>query len=600
MFSSLQSIQWIKRIVTVVKDDDDDIKTPPKNLAVPDQFVPASTPQKKHTSSAWIPILWNIRGQTAIDEGFITRVTEQFKKTIESIRRLPDTYRIGPELKDGKHKKESVTQWLQNIANLLKSLHQKTISSLFWSTLSGTSDIQKTLTSIATPVIKLLAEFRSESYNTLEQESLLEKAAIHALVDFIKAVPYSIPTTKDLADFKSQPLNQGKSVEDLMVLFRQDKLDKATEALNDALVNLRLPLELSDLIKNIIVHPENALKEFFPKLVNSTGTTIGDPFNQRLIAYLLELAGNLAPLCAPKKEKSFLFLSDEAHAGLARIFSKIPSMKNFFTKLTSDAKQAKVAEELHDIAKVFPHIIEGLQKSNLGLSDEETRESSFLSSIKGTEKALAERFAYLLNLEKNYHPWSCRWSLLCSKLLFRKNSIQQIENHIERLKNGEITLLHFYNLAQPNPSSPLWLLQLVGTIQKELLDTEEKQALELKQNGNAALLSVVYEQTFSNLQEYKKLHEKLFGEGFWRGQVERTRKLIQEPLETYLRAHTRRLELMLSLKAGSNTHEIIGGLDELHNQIDKQRKFISALQMRISAASGEKKRLAAILEEIKT
>jgi hypothetical protein len=440
MFHSIESVKLIQRILRLVNDEEPAIADSVVEKTFPDHFeqAPATPANRQHSSKHnWAHVLWDFRRNPVFESCFIENFRHHARKTIAAIDQLPDFYRKDGELKSSQHKKQSISNILQNILDYLEEIQKKTIGSVTWSALKGALDLDRILKRLSEPIIQLLIELKSEN----SPEPALKKEAVQNLANFLKAIPYALPTYEEINEYKKQSDYSLKSNEDLIYLYYHEHISLAMRKLSHSLKDIGFSEDTAAAITSIFIQPHTFISTAIPKTMQSIGQGIKEPFNQILIAHILELAASLAPICAPKKENLFPICSSPAQFAIEKIAKDAPSLHRFLEYLKSDFKQRKIQENLEDIKKILPHIFESLKKSPLGLSTSEGGQLVILGEFKNQERSLGRKYEHAFQIEAQKHPIGIFFSKIYYWVCKKNNPIFILQAWIEQLKTNEISVL---------------------------------------------------------------------------------------------------------------------------------------------------------------
>ena len=578
MIHPIESVKLIQRIVQLAQDEEPVIASAKAEETARDRFeppkaTPAAKPQPaKHN---WAHVLWDFRKNLILESRFIENVANPIRKTIAAIEQLPDFYRKDDLLKSSQHKKESIRNILQSIIDYLEETQNKTIGSLAWSVLKGALDLDHIFKRLSDPIIQLLLELKSEDL----PEKHLKDEAVQNLASFFKAIPYAIPTYKEINQYKKQSNCSLKSNEDLVYLYYYEHLDLALQRLSQSLKDIGFSENTVTALTSVFIQPQATISTVIPKTMLSIGHGIEEPFNQILIAHILELAASLAPICAPKRENLFPICSSPAQAAIEKIAKEAPSLHHFLEHLKSDFKQRKIQENLEDIKKILPPIFESLKKSPLGLSPSEGGQAMLLGEFKNQERSLGHKYEHAFQKEAGKHRVHTFFSKLYSWVFKKTHPISCFKKWLEQLKTNLINVFNFYNKLSAL-ESPSWLRNLRTQIQNELsvddgyVDQHAKSLLEI---GNKNIFMIAQDHASNPISRYKIWNDD-FNKSFWDSITGVDTKLLQKWINSYLRInHFSHYELLLTTKSDS-----ISELDWLAIKIAKHNQKLEKLKTLIS------------------
>lgn len=596
MVKIFESTQIIRRIIHLAQDEPM-ITTETKlkastQRAEKDEFEAGSAAKANSSITAWFNVIWAVRNEKFFDDAFIDKFILATQETIESISELPEQYYIKDRLLNSSNKKQSILSLLQNMIDSLRLLKNKSIGSLTKAVLWRTADIENLLKQLSDPIIKLIVEFSPENKLDEINKQRFQQEAVSALVAVIKAVPFAIPSYKEINKFATSDLySHYNSVESSKFLYCKN-LEMPLKKLRDSLNKLGASENITNKIVNIIKFPEQANDILIPEALSSLGKKIDEPFNQVLGGYMLQLAAKLAPLCAPNKEKPLTALSNFSHAALEKIASFMPSLKRFLNELKSDFKQQKISNDLRDIDKFVPHIYGSLQKTPLGQKNSTTALYALETNLKSQESQLANKYEMWTNQAKVSNKLS-RLLLWALTFIFKyENPIFILDENIFQLKNNKIDLITFFNALNKISSKNLWINNLVKEISHDLkvknglLDIQAEKILEL---GNKTILALVEENLQKFLTKYNTLCQS-FNDEFWKTISHKAKtKNIQAWLSPFLQFCLLEIENINinSFKSNPDLKNQILLIEKGQKNLEAKHNLLNIIKVKIESMSPE-------------
>jgi len=594
----LKSMLLIERIVHLAKEEP--VSNPPssesstflndsQDLLTPSQAASNYIPP-------WIKVLWKDRKQIAFDSSFINKFNNQVTQTIKAISQLSNGYFVENQFRSNHSKKKAVVKILQEIIDHLNDCKNKTIFDVGWHFAIKVFSLDTILYKLISPLVQLLSEINAKSDLSSEEKTNLEKEITLNLVSFFDMLPFAVPSAAELKAFLNE---ENKTIEEATKLFYYKKTDPILQKIALSLRNLGLEQELINQILNLLKHPEEAKDFLIPKAVSSLGKKIHEPFNQVLTGHILQLACNLAPICAPQKEKTFSPLTFQTQTSLKKMAVFLPRLQRFISYLESDFKQRKIKDDLNDIEKYAPYIYKSLKKSPLQLSCFEKKQAALLGSFQYQEYAWGTRLERDFQTEKSRHPISSFLTWILCRLLLQQDPIAIIQDKIEQLKNNEIDIFAFYNCLSSISEPTAWLANFKTKIKAEIESSLDDSNCEQQQLGNECFLAITYDETCQLFNQFQQSAAS-FDDSFWKPFLPLHPQKMQNLIGEYLRTSTFEIESIMTSEheASEKFEDKIIKLDNLSTLIKSKLELID--NMKISLRQMTKDNQNILLKTIKT